>query len=576
MTDVAQPASRLSIRAIGARQIRMASGLVLFAYVVDHFLNHALGNVSIDAMGAGMRYHVMIWRSLPASILLYGAIFVHAGLGLYALYARREFHRTALEPLQLLLGLSIPLLLMSHVVSIRLGDALFEHAKFYPQAFHAYWVSSPWRMWLMFAALLAAWSHGCIGLQMWLRIKPWFKRIAPLLLALAVLIPALALLGLYQGGRTVVVESASEEWRQQNLSEFLLGTPAEQTTLDRITEAMLIGYLALIALAIAGRGLRALYERRGGTIRLNYGNGRVVRVPRGLSVLEASLRHKVPHASACGGRARCSTCRIRVIGDTALPEPSGRESVVLHRSSTSGDPAVRLACQLRPATDISFVQIFMPSAVVQQRTTTRGRGQERFLVSLFVDMRGSTRLAESRLPFDTVFIVNRFLSAIAKAVIACGGEPNQFIGDGQLALFGLACDPPTACRQALQAVGAIAANIDELNQFLRDDLREPIGFGIGIHGGEVIVGDVGYLDHIVFTALGDSVNVAARLQDMTKTLGCEAIVSQQIFEIAGVAAESLARHDLAIRGRNEPMPVRVAIRAHDFSALLAGKTKSIV
>jgi adenylate cyclase len=528
-------------------------------------------------MGAGMRYHVMIWRSLPASILLYGATFVHAGLGLYALYARREFHRTALEPLQLLLGLSIPLLLMSHVVSIRLGDALFEHAKFYPQAFHAYWVSSPWRMWLMFVALLAAWGHGCLGLQMWLRIKPWFKHIAPLLLALAVLIPALALLGLYQGGRTVVAESASEEWRQQNLSEFLLGTPAEQTTLDRITEAMLLGYLALIALAIAGRGLRTLYERRGGTIRLNYGNGRVVRVPRGLSVLEASLRHKVPHASACGGRARCSTCRIRVIGDTAhLPEPTGRESIMLSRNGAGVDPAVRLACQLRPAADISFVQIFTPSAVVQQRTTTRGRGQERFLVSLFVDMRGSTRLAESRLPFDTVFIVNRFLSAIAKAVIACGGEPNQFIGDGQLALFGLGCDPPTACRQALQAVAAIAANIDELNQFLRDDLREPIGFGIGIHGGEVIVGDVGYLDHIVFTALGDSVNVAARLQDMTKTLGCEVVVSQQVCDIAGVAADRLARHDLAIRGRNEPMPVRVAIRAHEFEALLSGKTKSIV
>ena len=468
---------------------------------------------------------------------------------------------------------------MGHVVSIRLGDALFAHAKFYPQAFYAYWVASPWRMWLMFAALLAAWSHGCIGLQMWLRIKPWFARIAPLLLALAVLVPALALLGLYQGGRSVVADSASEEWRQQNLSELLLGTPAQQAALDDITQALLIGYLALIGLAIAARGLRALYDRRGGTIRLDYGNGRVVRVPRGLSVLEASLRHKVPHASACGGRARCSTCRIRVIGDcTDLPPPSKREAVVLRRNGAGHDPAVRLACQLRPQTDISFVQIFSPSSGGPARTPAapmRG-GQERFLVSLFVDMRGSTRLAESRLPFDTVFIVNRFLGAIARAVIACGGEPNQFIGDGQLALFGVACDPPTACRQALRAVAAIAANIDELNRFLRDDLHEPIGFGIGIHGGEVIVGDIGYLDHIVFTALGDSVNVAARLQDMTKTLGCEAIVSQQVCDIAGVAADGLPRHDLAIRGRTEPMPVRAAIRARDIGALVAGQSEAIV
>ena len=67
---------------------------------------------------------------------------------------------------------------------------------------------------------------------------------------------------------------------------------------------------------------------------------------------------------------------------------------------------------------------------------------------MFVDMRGSTNLAESRLPFDTVFIVNRFLDAVSQVVIACGGQPNQFVGDGQLALFGLATDPPTACRQA--------------------------------------------------------------------------------------------------------------------------------
>ena len=53
------------------------------------------------------------------------------------------------------------------------------------------------------------------------------------------------------------------------------------------------------------------------------------------------------------------------------------------------------------------------------------------------------------------------------------------------------------------------------------DLREPIRFGIGIHGGEVIVGDIGYRDHMVFTALGDAVNVAARLQDMTKTLAAK-------------------------------------------------------
>ena len=296
--------------------------------------------------------------------------------------------------------------------------------------------------------------------------------------------------------------------------------------MDSIADYFLVFYLGLLGFVLLARGARALNEHRGPMISLSYGNGRTIRMPKGLSVLEASLRYNIPHASVCGGRARCSTCRIRVIGDcTSLPQPSKREAFVLSRVGAE-DPSIRLACQLRPTADLSFFQLFMPhtmSANAHASNPTRF-GQERYLVSMFVDMRGSARLAEDRLPFDTVFIVNRFLGAVSQAVIECGGKPNQFVGDGELALFEIATSPQTACRQALKAAAMIATNVDELNQFLSHDLREPIRFGIGIHGGEVIIGDIGYRDHIVFTALGDAVNVAARLQDMTKTLACEAIL----------------------------------------------------
>jgi len=278
----------------------------------------------------------------------------------------------------------------------------------------------------------------------------------------------------------------------------------------------------------------------------------------------------VPHASVCGGRARCSTCRIRVIGDcSGLPEPSPREAFVLARVGTT-DPSIRLACQLRPSADMSFFQLFLPSAVTANaHASSPARiGEERHLVSLFVDMRGSTRLAEKLLPFDTVFIVNRFLAAVSQAVIECGGRPNQFVGDGVLALFGLAADGQTASRQALKAAARIAANIDELNEFLSHDLREPIRFGIGIHGGEVIVGDIGYRDHMVFTALGDAVNVAARLQDMTKTLACETIISEEVRVAAGLAESDLPQQDVTIRGRDEPMSVRVVAETKTLSALV--------
>jgi adenylate cyclase len=559
------------IRGISVRQVRLVCGLVLFAYLVSHFVNHALGIISMDALATGVYFHAAFWQFPPVGMLFYAAAVTHTGLGIWALYERRQFRWKAIEPLQLVLGLSIPALIITHLAGVRLGQAIFGHEKLYPQVFYAYWVVWPYKMWLMFIVLIAAWVHGCIGLYFWLRMKAFFKSAGPFLLAAAVLIPTLAMLGLYQGGRTVVDDSGRAEWKAENLSRQKVGTAAEQNVLDQIVDYFLIGYLGLIGLALIGRGVRALNERRHGMITLSYGNGRTVRVPKGLSVLEASLRNNVPHASVCGGRARCSTCRIRVIGDCdALPEPSKREAFVLNRVGAGADPAIRLACQLRPDSDLSFFQIFLPQVTAATlRTSGPTRiGEERYLVSMFVDMRGSTKLAEKRLPFDTVFIVNRFLGAVSKAVIDCGGQPNQFVGDGQLALFGLGTNPQTACRQALHAAAQIAANVDELNQFLSHDLREPIRFGIGVHGGEVIIGDIGYRDHMVFTALGDAVNVAARLQDMTKSLACEVIVSEEVRKTAGLPANALPQHDVDIRGRAEPMIVRAVASAKDLSALV--------
>ncbi|WP_028134547.1 adenylate/guanylate cyclase domain-containing protein [Bradyrhizobium japonicum] len=558
------------VRATSVRQVRLVCGVILFCYVISHFLNHALGNISVEAMEAGVTYHILFWQFLPVAIVFYTAALTHMGLGIYALYQRRQFRWRTTEPLQLALGLSIPALVMGHVVGVRLGYTLYDHQKLYPQELYLFFVAAPGRLWQMTILLMIAWVHGCIGIYFWLRLKPFFTRAAPYLLAAAVLIPTLSLLGIYQGGRSVVIEAEDGEWRAQNLTRRQVGTSAEAATLDRITGGFTIAYFGLVGLALAARGVRAWRERRGGVIALSYGNGKTVRVPKGLSVLEASLRHNLPHASVCGGRARCSTCRIRIIGDhAALPEPSQREAFVLTRVGTN-DPSIRLACQLRPTSDLSFFQLFTPQATTAtaHASAPASIGQERYLVSLFVDMRGSTQLAEKRLPFDTVFIVNRFLGAVSQAVIENGGQPNQFVGDGMLALFGLTADPQTACRQALKAASGIATQLDELNRLLSHDLRQPIRFGIGIHGGEVIIGDIGYRDHIVFTALGDAVNVAARLQDMTKTLGCEAIVSDEISRSAGLADDALPHQEVAIRGRDEPLAVRVVADARELAALV--------
>ena len=201
----------------------------------------------------------------------------------------------------------------------------------------------------------------------------------------------------------------------------------------------------------------------------------------------------------------------------------------------------------------------------------RGRiniGEERYVVAMFVDMRGSTKFAEARLPFDTLFLINRFLGAASEAVVNSGGRPNQFVGDGLLALFGLDVDPATACKQALRAAALVASNVEYLNHQFASDLSEPLQFGIGIHGGDVIIGDIGYRDHTVFTALGDAVNVAARLQDMTKSMNCRVIVSDEVCRSAGIAEGILTPAEVSIRGREAPMAVRTANDPTVLSGLL--------
>jgi adenylate cyclase len=229
------------VRGVSVRQIRMICGVILFAYLISHFLNHALGNISVEAMAWGLRYHLLFWQFLPVAIVFYSAVLVHSGLGIWALYERRQFRWRAIEPLQLVLGLSIPALIAAHVISMRLGHSLFAHDRFYPQVLHGYFAAMSPRFVSTMAVLVIAWTHGCIGLYFWLRMKTFFRRAAPFLLAAAVLVPVLALLGIYQGGRTVMKDSADPEWRAANLSPGNLGTPAEAETLERITGTFMIG-----------------------------------------------------------------------------------------------------------------------------------------------------------------------------------------------------------------------------------------------------------------------------------------------------------------------------------------------
>ncbi|HEY1452786.1 MAG TPA: adenylate/guanylate cyclase domain-containing protein [Roseiarcus sp.] len=553
------------------RQIRLATGLVLFTYVTLHFVNHALGNISVEAMDNGLVIQKAIWQSLPGALILYLSLFTHMSLGFWALYARRHFRWTRLEATQLVLGLSIPFLLADHFVGTRVALSQFGLEKSYEQEFLKFWVNAPIFGALQAILLLIVWIHGCLGVHFWLRLKPFYPAVKELLLAIAVLLPTLALLGYYQGGERTLQSVQDPAWRARNMSPDHVGTPAQNAVLlDDRTRTLALLAAALGAVFFA-RGLRGWRERRGGSIRLTYPD-RTIRAPRGFSVLEASLINNIPHAHVCGGRGRCSTCRIRVLGDLAeLPAPSAAEQAVLER--VHARTGVRLACQLRPTGDIAFVPMVSPHAttVDAYRTGSAYSGVERYVVIMFVDMRGSSRLAEGRLPFDTVFVINQFLNAVSSAVLSAGGEPNQVLGDGLLALFGMGAQPEVACRQAVAACAAIAAKVETLNNALTHVLREPIRFGIGIHAGVTIAGNIGYERHAQFTVIGDAVNVAARLEEMTKTFACEVIMSEEVYERAGFGPDDLPAHDVAPRGREAGMKARSAVRAADLAGFIVAQ-----
>lgn len=550
------------------RRLRLASGLTLFTYAGLHLLNHALGNVSVAAMEAGLRLQKFLWQGTGGTIVLYAALTTHFALGLWAFYQRRHFGWTRAEVTQLALGLSIPPMLANHLYVTRISLAVFGTEKGYAQELYSFWVASPNLGILQVSVLLVAWTHGCIGVNFWLRLKRFYPRAVPYLLCAAVVLPLLALLGFYQGGRTVLALASDPSWQAANLASGQIGLPAQNAALRHWRDLSVAACGGLFVLILLARGVRALRERRGAAIQVRYPSGRVVTVPRGFSVLEASRAARVPHASVCGGRGRCSTCRVRIIDGPPPPAASAGEAALLH--AVSAGPGVRLACQYRPHGNVTVVPLLRPGPGVAalRHLPQRVQGEERFIAALVVDMRDSSRLAETRLPFDAVFIIDRFVAGIAQAVTASGGRVTHFTGDGLIATFGLACAPPLACRQALVALVGIARNMAALNALLHAEASEAIRFGAGLHGGVAVVGEIGLADTRVFTTLGDATNAAARLEELCKTYRCEAVVSEEVCALAGADLSGFALHETSLRGRSATLAVRAVPQAADLAAVL--------
>ena len=562
---------------------KLVTGLILFTFLGTHLLNHALGLVSLQAMEAGAVWFKLLWRNLPATLVLYGALLLHPLLAGYNWLRRGHYRGLPWQAwTQLLLGLTVPWLLLVHLMGSRVVHEFAGVNDSYAFVLNSLFVADPMLGLQQNLLILIAWGHGCFGMYYWLRLKPLFERLWPVFFAIGLLLPACAMLGYLSAGRAVRFLLRDPAWAQSYQASLNWPGDAAVAWVYPTIEGVQYGLAFLMLGGLIGRWLWALLRRSRSQISIRYPDGRQWRGRAGsLSLLEISRAIGYPHASVCGGQGRCSTCRVRLSnirqggpgqggGIADLPPPSAEEQAVLTR--VEAPPGVRLACQVRPAVDLAVLPL-LPAGVMPKAaygtpgavglSKGLGHGSERRIAILFADLRGFTKLSDGKLPYDVVFILNQYFKAMGEAVERHGGRLDKFIGDGVMALFGLDCEANEACRRALAAAAAMGQAMTELNAALSTDLGEmQLRIGVGIHCGRAIVGEMGHGRATGLTAIGDAVNTASRLESATKDFAAELVISDIVANRAGLGdaamqAQGFRRETVSLRGKAEEVAVWV-------------------
>lgn len=251
------------------------------------------------------------------------------------------------------------------------------------------------------------------------------------------------------------------------------------------------------------------------------------------TLLDAVLDAGVAMAHLCGGRARCSTCRIRVVdGLDALTERTEEEAAMATRLDFPDE--VRLACQTRSHGSVKFWRLVLDRLDVEMASQLgKGHyvgpvGREVEAAVMFLDVAGFTTMSETLPPYDVVHILNRFFNRAGEAVVANDGRVDNYMGDGMLAVFGVddsEGDPALgAVRAGLDAL-AVAADMHRyVSRVYGCDFSIRVGVGLG----EVIFGLMGAESSARETVVGDVVNTASRLESANKRTGTTMLVTEPV------------------------------------------------
>ena len=522
------------------RDLRLCSGVILFIYVAVHLVNHALGLISIAAAERGLRVAVAVWQSPPGTLVLYGAAGTHIALAFLALYQRRTLRMPPLELLRIALGISIPTLLIAHAVGTRLAFEMYRHPPDYAHVVWMLWHSG--REGRQIVLLVPGWLHGCLGINFAFGERVSYRRLRLPLFGAALLLPVLAVLGFLSMLKEVSLLAQDPAWVGTTAVE--LGE-VQRIALGNVRDGLIALYFGLIAAVFIARTTRQIVaQRRGSLVSISY-PGRSVRVPRGWSVLEASRSHHIAHVSRCGGRARCSTCRVRVVaGEDQCPPPTEDERRTLLRINAPA--GTRLACQLRPQGDVSVALLL--SSVGHASHHSQSDAVELEIAVMLVDFRCGQ--PERRLlPHDLLYALNRFSEIVGDTSRAAGGLPNQFMGDRVMVLFGLGVASLEANRQALLAAAQLDLRLDALRVELRRELGCETGHVIHLHTGMAAVGETG--DHLTrtVTAAGSAINVVRQLAAIDERCTTQRVAGQEEGRI-------VVSRPVWIAAQREPQPLR--------------------
>ena len=266
---------------------------------------------------------------------------------------------------------------------------------------------------------------------------------------------------------------------------------------------------------------------------INFGpDDREIATRQSETILAASLREGIPHAYACGGRARCSICRISVEEGLEFCSPRSQgECSVAERLHFS--PKIRLACQTKITGDIKVRRLVTDEDEIEFiRSIAEGPrpasiGQEKKLAILFADIRGFTALSERMSPYDVIYFLNRYFHLASKIIEHYDGYVDNYMGDGLMAVFGHD-DAPDAALRTVSAGLAMLEEVTKKSRHFEELYGVSVRIGIGIHYGNVVVGTVGAGDRKRMTAIGDAVNFASRIESANKRYGTELLISSEV------------------------------------------------